>query len=127
MASAPADVRAALAPTGRLRAAMNFSNTILTMRDRGDGKPGGVAADLARELGGRLGAETDFISYDTPGEVVDALSAGKADVCFLAIEPVRAERIDFTAPYVLIESTYMVRQDSPVHPRTWTGPGCASA
>jgi len=115
MASAPADVRAALAPTGRLRAGMNFSNTILTVRDRGDGKPGGVAADLARELGGRLGVETDFIAYDSPGEVVDALSNGKADICFLAVEPARAERIDFTAAYVLIESTYMVRADSPVH------------
>jgi polar amino acid transport system substrate-binding protein len=57
----------------------------------------------------------DFIAYDSPGEVVDAIDAGKADICFLAIEPARAERIDFTAPYVLIESTYLVRADSPVH------------
>ncbi len=115
---------AALAPTGRLRAGMNFSNTVLTMRDRGDGKPGGVAADLARELGKRLGVETDFIAYDSPGEVVDAISAGKCDVCFLAIEPARAERIDFTAPYVLIESTYIVREDSPIsHPPDMDKPG----
>jgi polar amino acid transport system substrate-binding protein len=124
MASAPADIRAALAPTGRLRAGMNYSNTILTLRDRGDGQPGGVAADMARELGGRLGVDTDFIAYDSPGEVVDALSGGQADVCFLAIEPVRAERIDFTAPYVLIESTYMVRADSPLnHPQDVDRPG----
>jgi polar amino acid transport system substrate-binding protein len=115
MASAPADIRAALAPAGRLRTGMNFSNTILTQRDRGDGQPGGVAAELARELGRRLGVEVDFIAYDSPGEVVDALSEGKADICFLAVEPARAERIDFTAPYVLIESTYLVRADSPVH------------
>ncbi len=106
---------ALLAPSGRLRAGMNYSNTVLTMRDRGDGQPGGVAADLARELGKRLGVPTDFIAYDAPGDVVDAIGAGKCDVCFLAIEPVRAERIDFTAPYVLIESTYLVKESSPIH------------
>jgi polar amino acid transport system substrate-binding protein len=124
MTSAPADIRAALAPTGRLRTGMNFSNTILTQRDRGDGQPGGVASELARELGRRLGVEVDFIAYDSPGEVVDAISAGKADICFLAVEPARAERIDFTAPYVLIESTYLVRADSPVnHPDDLDRPG----
>jgi polar amino acid transport system substrate-binding protein len=56
--------------------------------------------------------------------VVDALSGGKADICFLAIEPARAERIDFTAPYVLIESTYLVRADSSVnHPDDLDRPG----
>src|SRR5207247_472668 len=30
------------------------------------------------------------------------------DIAFLAIEPVRAAEINFTAPYVLIEGTYMV-------------------
>jgi polar amino acid transport system substrate-binding protein len=96
---------------------MNFGNTILTQRDRGDGQPGGVASELARELGRRLEADVDFIAFDTPGEVVDAISEGRVDICFLAVEPARAERIDFTAPYVLIESTYLVRADSPArHP-----------
>ena len=36
------------------------------------------------------------------------------DVAFLAVEPARATEIDFTAPYVLIEATYMVRNDSPL-------------
>jgi polar amino acid transport system substrate-binding protein len=34
------------------------------------------------------------------------------DIAFLAVEPVRAAEIDFTAPYVLIEGTYMVPKDS---------------
>jgi polar amino acid transport system substrate-binding protein len=119
MITAPRDVplsqmRAALAPTGRLRTGMNYSNTILTQRDRGDGQPGGVASELARELGRRLDVPVDFIAFDSPGEVVDAIAAGRVDICFLAIEPSRAEHIDFTAPYVLIESTYLVREDSPL-------------
>jgi polar amino acid transport system substrate-binding protein len=35
-------------------------------------------------------------------------------VGFIAIEPVRAAEINFTAPYVVIEGTYMVRKDSPL-------------
>ena len=109
------DVRAAFMPTGRLRAAMNFSNTVIARRDRGDGEPGGVTAALARELARRLGAELEFSDYDSPGAVVDAIRAGEADICFLAIEPARREVIDFTAPYVLIESCYVARADGPFH------------
>jgi polar amino acid transport system substrate-binding protein len=109
---APEDIREAFMPTGRLRAAMNFSNTVIALRDRGDGQPGGVTAALARELARRLGAELEFIDYDSPGAVVDAIRAGEADICFLAIEPARREVIDFSAPYVLIESCYVTRPGS---------------
>jgi polar amino acid transport system substrate-binding protein len=105
-------IRDAFMPTGRLRAAMNFSNTVIARRDRGDGQPGGVTAALARELAQRLGAELVFIDYDSPGAVVDAMAAGQADICFLAIEPQRRKTIDFTAPYVLIESAYVLRPGS---------------
>ena len=39
---------------------------------------------------------------------------GAWDIGFIAIEPVRAADIDFTAPYVIIEGTYMVQKDSPL-------------
>jgi polar amino acid transport system substrate-binding protein len=107
------EIRAAFMPSGRLRVAMNFSNTVIARRDRGDGEPGGVTAALARGLAQRLGAELVFIDYESPGEVVDAMRAGAADICFLAVEPARLEAIDFTAPYVLIESCYVARADGP--------------
>ena len=44
----------------------------------------------------------------------DAAKTGAWDIAFLAIEPVRAAEIEFTAPYVIIEGTYMVRKDSPL-------------
>jgi len=108
----PEAVRRAFMPAGRLRAAMNFSNTVIARRDRGDGEPGGVTAALARELARRLGAELAFVDFDSPGAVVDAIAAGEADICFLAVEPARLQAIDFTAPYVLIESAYAVRAGS---------------
>ena len=44
----------------------------------------------------------------------DALGSGAWDVAFLAIEPARAAEISFTAPYVIIEGTYLVPVGSPL-------------
>ena len=41
-------------------------------------------------------------------------AAGAWDICFLAIDPKRAEGIDFTAPYVVIEGAYLVPDASPL-------------
>jgi len=45
-------------------------------------------------------------------ELNAAIEAGAWDVAFLAIDPLRATEIAFTAPYVFIEGGYMVRDDS---------------
>ena len=118
----PADVQQDLAPSGTLRAAMNFGNGVLAQRDPTGGEPKGVSADLARELGKRLRVSVTFVLFDAAGQVYDALKSGGDktsddkiwDVAFLAIEPVRAPEIAFTSPYVLIEGAYMVRADSPL-------------
>ena len=44
----------------------------------------------------------------------EAVKTGALDVMFLAIEPVRANEIAFTAPYVLIEGVYVVPEDSAI-------------
>ena len=43
----------------------------------------------------------------------DALARGEWDVGFLANEPARADRVTFSAPYVVIEGTYLVWKDAP--------------
>jgi polar amino acid transport system substrate-binding protein len=106
--NAPPDVVNALAPSGTLRVAINFGNTVLAQRDPATGEPRGITADLARELARRLGTPIAFVTFDAAGKVTDALKQGAWDIAFLAIDPVRAADIDFTAPYVLIEGTYMV-------------------
>jgi polar amino acid transport system substrate-binding protein len=103
-----------LAPTGRLRAAINFGNPVLAQRDPATGEPRGVSVDLARELGRRLAVPIDLIPYDAAGKVVDAVKTGAWDVAFLAVDPDRAAEIDFTAPYLVIEATYAVPVDSPL-------------
>jgi polar amino acid transport system substrate-binding protein len=101
-----------LAPTGKLRAAINLGNSVLAQKEGGEIK--GVTADLARELARRAGVPLELVPFEAAGKVFEALKAGAWDIAFLAIEPVRAAEIDFTPPYVLIEGTYMVLKDSPL-------------
>lgn len=104
-----------LAPGGTLRAAINFGNPVLAQRDPAGGPPRGVSADLARELARRLGLPLRYVPYGGAGFVSEAGKTGAWDICFLAIDPKRAEGIDFTAPYVVIEGAYLVPQDSALH------------
>ena len=107
-ASAPADAVHDLAPSGRLRAAINFGNPVLAQKDPATGSPRGVSVALANELGRQLGVPVDLVPFNEAGAVFEASKAGAWDVAFLAIDPVRAAEIGFTAAYVVIEGTYAV-------------------
>jgi polar amino acid transport system substrate-binding protein len=109
----PADAVKELAPTGMLRAAINVGNIVLAQKDE-SGEVHGVSVDLARELARRLAVPISLHVYDAAGKVTDAAKNGEWDIAFLAIEPARAQGIGFTAPYVVIEGTYMVGTDSPL-------------
>ena len=106
--------RAAIAPTGMLRVGINLGNFLLTAKDARTGEARGIAVDLGRELGRRLGVPVEIIGYPTPGELADAATFGAWDVGFLGAEPQRAKDIDFTAAYVEIEATYLVPPGSPL-------------
>ena len=114
MAKPSPDVVTSLAPTGKLRAAINFGNGVLAQRDPKSGEPRGVSVDLSRALAERLGVPAELVTFEAAGKVFEALKTEAWDIAFIAIEPVRAAEIDFTAPYVLIEGTYMVPKDSPL-------------
>jgi polar amino acid transport system substrate-binding protein len=107
--------RSELAPTGTLRVGVNMSNFLLTRTDPATGEPAGVAIDLGRELGRRLGTPVQILPYENPGKLADAAGSGAWDVGLLGAEPQRAQEIDFTAAYVEIESTYLVPEGSPIH------------
>ncbi|HEY0568324.1 MAG TPA: ABC transporter substrate-binding protein [Xanthobacteraceae bacterium] len=114
MSTVPADAVKEFAPTGKLRAAINLGNGVLVQKDATSGELRGVTIELARELSKRTGLPLDLIPFESAGKVFEALKRGAWDIAFLAVEPVRAAEIDFTAPYVLIEGTYMVPKDSPL-------------
>lgn len=112
MLNASHEVLRELAPSGTLRAAINLGNPVLAQGT--PEAPRGVTVDLARELAKRLNLQLQFVPFDSAGNVVNALKEQRWDVAFLAIEPVRAAEIAFTAPYVLIEGVYVVPSGSPV-------------
>ncbi len=103
-----------LAPTGKLRAAINVGNPILATRNAEGGEPLGVSVDLARELARRLAVPLELVVYNAAGKVVEAAKNLEWDIGFVAIDPERAADIFFTAGYVVIEGSYLVRQDSPI-------------
>lgn len=102
-----------LAPRGPIRASINTGNPILARLD-GDGSPAGVSVDLARRFAQQLGLELELVVFDAAGKSVDAVTREEADFGFFAVDPVRGAGINFSAPYVLIEGSYLVRQDSPL-------------
>jgi polar amino acid transport system substrate-binding protein len=108
----PPEVVKEIAPTGKLRAAINLGNAVLAQK--GADGPKGVSVDLSRELARRLGVPIEITTFEAAGKVFEGIKAGTVDLAFIAIEPVRAAEIEFSSPYVLIEGGYMVAKDSPL-------------
>ena len=102
-----------LAPSGTLRAAINFGNPVLSQKTA-NGEAAGVSVDLSRELARRLGVPVELVPYDAAGKVTGDVKSGRWDIAFVARDPQRAADIDFTAPYVVIEGGYMVPAGSPI-------------
>jgi polar amino acid transport system substrate-binding protein len=107
-------VRSELAPHGILRAAINFGNTVLSRRGATLDESGGVSVAIARELARRLDVPLELVPFDGAGAVVAVAKNDVFDVAFMAIDPLRAKDVGFTAPYVLIEGGYLVRNESPL-------------
>jgi polar amino acid transport system substrate-binding protein len=100
------------APSGALRASINVGNPILANQDAATGAAGGVSVDLAREFGRRLGVPVELVVFGKAAASVDAVRAEQADIGFFAIDPARSDGLLFTAPYVLIEGSYLVPESS---------------
>lgn len=112
-ANQPPALAESFAPTGSLRASINLGNPILASRSA-NGQVTGVSVDLAQALAQRLGLSLKLVVFDSAGKSVDAVANQQADIGFFAVDPVRSQDIAFTAPYLLIEGSYLVRQNSPL-------------
>ena len=102
-------IQSELAPAGKL----NFGNALLANRDAG-GSPRGIAYDLALELARRAGVPLEVVSYETAGRMADGAKNREWDVAFLGADPDRAGEIAFTAPYLEIDTTYLVPAGSSI-------------
>src|SRR5579872_1743895 len=103
-----------LAPTGTLRAAFLEDNPVQGKIDPATGVVTGPVADLVKELAQRLNVPYAILPEPNARAVMDNLKARKADIGFLAYDAERAAEVDFTRPYALMHSSYLVRADSKI-------------
>ena len=107
-----AAARAALAPRGVLRAAINLSNFLL-VSDQTGATPRGISPSLCGALAQRLEVPLELVPYANPGLLADAATSDEWDVGLIGAEPARAATIAFTKPYAHLEATFLVRDGCP--------------
>lgn len=108
------EIAAELAPTGTLRAGINLSNFLLVTGRSANGDPEGVSPDIARALADELGLPLKLVPYKSPGLLGDAVDNNEWDIGNIGAEPLRAQKIAFSAAYAEIEATYLVPAGSPL-------------
>ena len=104
-------VKHQLAPTGILRAGINLSNFLLVSGTAADGSPKGISPDIANLVASTLGLPCKLVCFDRPGELADAVNQDIWDIGNIAFEAERAQTLDFSHPYVVIEANFLVRHD----------------
>jgi polar amino acid transport system substrate-binding protein len=107
-------VRSELAPTGKLRAGINYGNFLLVLKDGPDGAPRGLAPDLGREIGRRLGLAVEFVRFQQASRLTDSATENLWDIGFFGRDPQRAVDILFSPAYLEIPVTYLVPPNSPI-------------
>jgi polar amino acid transport system substrate-binding protein len=114
MTSALAAQTSPLAKDGIVRAAYLASNPAQAVKDPATGEARGVVVDLARELERTRGIKVTLIGLPNPQRVIDAVRNGEAEIGFVAYNPERAGPVEFSKPYLLVNQTFIVKNDSPI-------------
>ena len=104
-------VKHQLAPKGILRAGINLSNFLLVSSTAADGSPQGISPDIANLVASTLGLSCELVCFDRPGKLADAVNQDIWDIGNIAFEAERAQTLDFSHPYVVIEANFLVRHD----------------
>src|ERR1043165_2757731 len=114
-ATAPTpEARQALAPTGKLRVALQLANPLNVVQDSASGEMTGVGFDLGKELARRIGVPFEPVLYPSVGALLDAGKSGAWDVAFVGFSPARTKEWDFTALHLEMEFGYLVPRGSSI-------------
>lgn len=105
-------VAADIAPTGKLRVALNMGNANLVTKDPGTQELRGVAPELGRALAESLKVPFAPVEYPGLGALVATIRANAWDVAFLAISSARARDMDMSAAYMNENISYLVPSGS---------------
>src|SRR5947209_4771304 len=98
----------AIAPTGTLRVTFLGSNPTQGKVDAKTGAVSGPVNDLSERLGLKLGVPVTITPLNGVPAVLESLKARTADIGFAAVDPTRATEVDFSQPYLLGWSSYLV-------------------
>ena len=102
------EIRAALAPMGKLRVAF-ISAPMFATKDPATGELKGVAVDLGKDLAKRVGVPFEPVSYSSASALLGDGKTGAWDVAVMGINAERATVVDFSAPFMEAEQGYLVR------------------
>jgi len=109
----PPNVVKELAPSGKLRAAINFGNIVLAQKDPAGGEPRGVSAELARELA-QAARRSDRIRHLRRRRQGVRRTQGRSLGRCLPGHRSRSLGDRIHRPYVVIEGAYLVPAISPL-------------
>jgi polar amino acid transport system substrate-binding protein len=97
-----------VAPTGTLRVSFIGSNPTQGKVDPKTGVISGLVRELSDELGRRLGVPVAITPSSGVPAILESLKNNTADLGFVAVDPTRAAEVDFSQPYLLGWSSYLV-------------------
>ncbi|MFZ1171629.1 MAG: transporter substrate-binding domain-containing protein [Bradyrhizobium sp.] len=103
-----------LVQSGALRVGLGLGSLTTAIRNPATGELKGPALELGRALAARMGIQFVPIEYPRPGAVIDGLRANAWDVSVLIVDPVRAEQVDYSNPYLQSDLTYLVAAGSTI-------------
>lgn len=102
---------------GALRVAVAVgpaASTFWATRDPASGAARGVTVELAKAAAAQLDVPLQLVEYRNSGEIAAAASLGAWDISFMPADAEREKFVDQGPPYVVYESTYLVRAGSDV-------------
>ncbi|MDR3465506.1 MAG: transporter substrate-binding domain-containing protein [Xanthobacteraceae bacterium] len=108
-----------LAPTGTLRIGVAYApapTPVFAVKSAA-GAVRGVPRVLGEALAGRLGLPSTVTAVATTNELTESCAGGTIDIGFMPVDEARRERLDFSPPYFVIESTYLTTAASGITTR----------
>jgi polar amino acid transport system substrate-binding protein len=115
-ADAPSSTRD-IARTGSLRVAVAVgpaASTFWATRDPSSGEARGVTVELAKAAAAKLHVPLRLVEYQNSGEIAVAAAKDAWDISFMPADAEREKFVDQGPPYVVYESTYLVRAGSDI-------------
>jgi len=106
--SAPTpEARQALAPTGKLRVALQLGNPLNVIKDPVSGEMRGVGYDLGKALAQRAGVPFEPVLYPSIGALLEAGKSDAWDVAHFGFSSERAKEWDFAPVHLDVEFGYL--------------------